>query len=233
MHPADVKSLTRDQKISALRYLMFLKEKRSSEVKGRGCTDERKQRVYKSKDEIHAPTVSTEAIFITAIFDTMEGRDVAVIGAFMQVNIDELIHVKLKGELVDLIVKLRPDYVQFITHARGKKVIYTELDKALYGTLQATLLFWKKLSGFLVKQLGFTINAYNSCVANKQIQGNQFTICWHVENLKLSHKSPKVVPSIIKKLQKEFGKESPLKVKQGKVFDDYLGMKRDFSTPGK
>eukprot|EP00957_Ditylum_brightwellii_P028037 2117083-Ditylum_brightwellii.AAC.1 len=106
MHPVDVKSLTRDQKISALRYLMFLKEKRSGEVKGRGCTDRRKQWVYKTKDKTHAPTVSTEAIFITAIFDAMEGRDVAVIdipGAFMQANINELIHVKLEGELVDLI----------------------------------------------------------------------------------------------------------------------------------
>eukprot|EP00957_Ditylum_brightwellii_P201717 15326891-Ditylum_brightwellii.AAC.1 len=77
MHPVDVKSLTRNQKISALRYLMFLKEKRSCEVKGRGCTDGRKQRVYKTKGKTHAPTVSTEAICITAIFDAMEGRDVA------------------------------------------------------------------------------------------------------------------------------------------------------------
>eukprot|EP00957_Ditylum_brightwellii_P196679 14985483-Ditylum_brightwellii.AAC.1 len=59
----------------------------------------------------------------------------------MQAKIDELIHVKLEGELVDLIVKLRPDYAQFITYDCGKKVIYTELDKAPYGTLQAALLF--------------------------------------------------------------------------------------------
>eukprot|EP00957_Ditylum_brightwellii_P078077 5935468-Ditylum_brightwellii.AAC.1 len=31
VHPVDIKSLTRDQKISALRYLMFLKGKRSGE----------------------------------------------------------------------------------------------------------------------------------------------------------------------------------------------------------
>eukprot|EP00957_Ditylum_brightwellii_P165229 12579973-Ditylum_brightwellii.AAC.1 len=35
MHPVDVKALTADQKYMALRYLMFLKEKRSGEVKGR------------------------------------------------------------------------------------------------------------------------------------------------------------------------------------------------------
>eukprot|EP00957_Ditylum_brightwellii_P115640 8820673-Ditylum_brightwellii.AAC.1 len=87
----------------ALRYLMFLKEKRSGEVKGRGCADGRKQRVYKTKEEAHAPTVSTEAMFLTAIIDAMEGRDVAIVdipGAFTQAKIDELVHV---NELVDLI----------------------------------------------------------------------------------------------------------------------------------
>eukprot|EP00957_Ditylum_brightwellii_P205573 15344455-Ditylum_brightwellii.AAC.1 len=95
MHPVDIKLLTKDQKISTLRYLMFLKEKRSGKVKGRGCTDGRKQWVYKTKHETHASTISKEAIFITAIFDAMENRDVAIIdipGSFMQAEIDELIH---------------------------------------------------------------------------------------------------------------------------------------------
>eukprot|EP00957_Ditylum_brightwellii_P087083 6628020-Ditylum_brightwellii.AAC.1 len=95
MYPVGVKSLTKDQKISALRYLMFLKEKRSGKVKGRGCADGRKQRVYKAKHETHAPIVSTEAMFITAIFDATENRDVAIVdipGAFMQAEINELIH---------------------------------------------------------------------------------------------------------------------------------------------
>jgi len=47
MHPVSEKSLTIEQK-AALRYLMFLKEKRSGEVKARGCADGRKQRVYKT-----------------------------------------------------------------------------------------------------------------------------------------------------------------------------------------
>eukprot|EP00957_Ditylum_brightwellii_P004401 334125-Ditylum_brightwellii.AAC.1 len=75
MHLVNIKLLTKDQKISAFRYLMFLKEKRSGKVKGKGCADGRKQRVYKTKHETYAPTVSTEAMFITAIFDAMENRD--------------------------------------------------------------------------------------------------------------------------------------------------------------
>ena len=236
MHPVDGKKLSREQKRAALRYLMFLKEKRSGEIKGRGCADGRKQRVYKSKEETHSPTVSTEAMFITAMFDAMEARDVAIVdipGAFMQVDIDELINIKLEGELVDLIVRIEPSYSKYIQVENGRRVIYAELDKALYGTMQAALLFWKRVTTFLVDTLGFTINPYDACVANKDVDGSQFTICWHVDDFKLSHRSAKVVSEIIQRLQDEFGKESPLTVQRGKVFDDYLGMRMDFSKKGK
>ena len=83
------------------------------------------------------------------------------------------------------------------SHERGKRVIYTDLDKALYGTLQAAVLFWRILSAFLIHDLGFTVNPYGSCVVNKQIDGGQFTICWQMDDLKLSHKSDHVVTDII------------------------------------
>jgi hypothetical protein len=39
--PQDVKTLTGDKKKSALKSLMFLKEKRCGTIKGRTCADER------------------------------------------------------------------------------------------------------------------------------------------------------------------------------------------------
>ena len=62
-----------------------------------------------------------------------------------------------------------------------------ELQKALYGTLQAAILFWKDLTKFLTEELGFIINLYDSCIVNKIIDGKQCTIIWHVDDLKLSH----------------------------------------------
>ena len=41
--------LTAAQKKAALRYLMFLKQKRCGRIKGRGCADGRKQRLWKSE----------------------------------------------------------------------------------------------------------------------------------------------------------------------------------------
>ena len=83
--------LTREDKKKALQYLMFLKEKRSGKIKGRGCADGRKQRLYKSKEETSLPTISLEALLITCIIDAMERRCVAtcdIPSAFMQADMD-------------------------------------------------------------------------------------------------------------------------------------------------
>ena len=135
MHGVRSSDLTRTQKHAALQYLMFLKQKRCGKVKGRGCADGRKQRVYKTKEDTSSPTISVEALFLTCLIDAMEDRSVAtcdVPGAFMQVDIDEQIHVRLDGELAELLMKVDPTYKQFVAYERNKPVIYTELDKALY-----------------------------------------------------------------------------------------------------
>ena len=67
---------------------------------------------------------------------------------------------------------------------------------------------------------GFTINPYDQCVANKQINGKQCTIVWHVDDLK------------IVRLNKKFGKESPLTTNRGKILE-YLGLTLDYSEKGR
>jgi len=83
---------------------------------------------------------------------------------------------------------------------------YVQLKKALYGTLQAALLFWKLLSDTL-QEWGFEINAYDQCVANKVIEGKQCTILWHVDDLKISHLSKHIVEDILRKLTNKFGQD--------------------------
>jgi len=111
-------------------------------------------------------------------------------------------------------------------------VMYVQLLKALYGTLQAALLFWQNLSSFLIDNLGFVSNRYDSCVVNKYINGKQCTIAWHVDDLKISHVDPAVVEDIIRLLNEQYGKEEPITVHRGQVHD-YLGMQLDFSQEGK
>jgi hypothetical protein len=233
--PVDGNNLTRDQKRASLRYLMFLTKKRCGRIKARGCADGRKQRDTTSKEDASAPTVAIESVLLSATIDAMEERDVATVdipGAFMQADIDEVIHVKFEGEIAEMLVRMDPKlYRKYVKDENGKTVLYVELLKALYGTLRAALLFWKLLSSKLVLW-GFTINPYDWCVANKMINGKQCTIMWHVDDLKISHVDPKVNTMIIGLIDAEFGKEAPITVTRGRVHD-YLGMTLDYTEKGK
>jgi hypothetical protein len=233
--PVDSNSLSKDQKKAALRYLMFLTKKRCGRIKARGCADGRKQRETTKKEDAAAPTVAIESVMLSATIDAMEERDVATVdipGAFMQADIDEVVHIRFEGKIAEMLVKMDPKmYRKYVKDENGKSVLYVELLKALYGTMRAALLFWQLLSSKL-ESWGFVINPYDWCVANKMINGKQCTILWHVDDLKISHVDEDVVTGVIEKITDQFGKEAPLTVTRGKVHD-YLGMTLDYSVKGK
>ena len=141
MIPVHKKCLTPEQRKEALAFLMFLKRKRCGKIKGRRCADGWKQRAYIAKEESTAPTVSTEAVFLTAVIDASENRDVAVLdvpGAFMQADIDELVHVRFTGEMVNMLLQIDKEINKdYVVMEKGEQVMYMELLKALYGTLHA------------------------------------------------------------------------------------------------
>jgi hypothetical protein len=233
--PKDPSTLSVQDKRNALEYLMFLEKKRCGKIKGRGCADGRKQRVYTAKEEASSPTVSIEALMLSCTIDAKEGRDVAtadIPGAFMQADMDEVVHMRLEGVMVELLLELDPKkYGSHVVEHHGKKVLYVQLMKALYGTLRAALLFWQKLTQTLTTW-GFKINQYDQCVANKMIHGNQCTVLWHVDDLKMSHKEPEVVSSILTMLEKEFGEEAPMTITRGTTHD-YLGMRIQYEADRK
>jgi hypothetical protein len=137
---------------------------------------------------------------MTCLIDAIERRDVATLdipGAFMQSEMEGLVIMKLEGVMAGVILKIDPaKYKKFTVHERGKAVVYVKLTKALYGTLQAALLFWQNLSSQLI-EWRFELNPYDFCVVNKTIDGGQCTIVWHVDDLKISHVSTKAVDTVI------------------------------------
>jgi len=68
-------------------------------------------------------------------------------------------------------------------------------------------------------------------VCNKDVNGHQMTIAWHVDDIKISHKSEDEVQWLISMIEAEFGKEAPLTQSTGKVLD-YLGMRFNFNVRG-
>ena len=77
--------------------------------------------------------------------------------------------------------------------------------------------------------MGFEVNPYDPCVANKIVDGTQMTVCWHVDDLKLSHADESKVTEVVDWLRKQYGE---LRVTRGKVHD-YLGMTLDYTEAGK
>lgn len=238
--PVNVNDLTPLEKKRALESLIFLVEKRDGRVKGRACANGSTQRDYINKEDAASPTAVTESILITATIDAKENRDVMsadIPNAFVQTdmiqNNNEQVVMKIRGALVDMLLELDPElYGPFVVYENGEKVLYVILLKALYGTLQAALLFYKKLKKDL-ESIGFKINPYDPCVANRTINGKQHTVTWHVDDLKSSHVDPKVNDEFFKWLEKMYGDPNvaPVKATRGKIHD-YLAMKLDFTTPG-
>ena len=82
--PKKVDSLTKEQRKNALPCLMFITEKNDGSVKGRCVVNGSKQEI--EKDDVSAPTISTDALFITLVIDASERRRVVtwdVPGAFL------------------------------------------------------------------------------------------------------------------------------------------------------
>ncbi len=97
--------------------------------------------------------------------------------------------------------------------------------------MKSALLFYRKLVADLTS-LGFKINPYDPCVANKVINGKQMTICWHVDDLFIGHVDPKVVTTFLDWLAKRYNTDDKkLNVVRGPRHD-YLGMNLDLSQQG-
>jgi hypothetical protein len=150
---------------------------------------------------------------------------------------DYRVIVRLRGRIVDILCEIASEtYLPFVTaNKKGERILIVQCMNALYGTMVASLLYYKKFVRGL-KQEGFRLNPYDACVANKRVDGKVLTILFHVDDCKISHKSSKVVDDAIEWLRAEYevifeDGTGGMKVRRGKVHD-YVGMRIDYSTKG-
>jgi hypothetical protein len=57
--------------------------------------------------------------------------------------------------------------------------------------------------------MGFDINPYDPCVANKMVNSTQMTIRWHMDELMMSHVSRDKIMKIVQEIKISMGKISP------------------------
>ena len=229
--PIHATSLTETQRNSALRIINLIKEKRNGRLKGRSVADGRPQRAFYTKDETSSPTATPESVLLTALIDAVEDRHVVVAdvtGAYLNANMDNFVLIRLSGDDVDMMCKANPDYKKFVTKNNGRRTLFLQLKKALYGCVKSALL-WYRLFRDTLQDLGFTLNPYDPCVANANIKGSQCTIVWYVDDNKISHKDQAVVNDLIQCIEAKFGHMTKTEGDE----HEFLGMKLQFDRKNK
>ena len=237
--PLSVKELTPEERRKAMEAILFLTEKRDGSKKGRLVYNGKPSREWLREDTA-SPTAILEGLLLTAVIDMKERRDIMtsdIPNAFIQTEMpkvkkgEQRVTMKITGVLVDMIVQLNPTtYGGFVVFEKGRKVLYVQVMRAIYGMLVSSLLWYKKFRREL-EEYGFEFNPYDPCVANKMVNGKQHTIRFHVDDLMSTHVDPKVNDEFLKWLNSKYGKYGEVKGLRGK-YHDFLGIHFDFRTPG-
>ena len=121
-----------------------------------------------------------------------------------------------------------------ILHIRTIQRYYVlKWNKHYMGMMLSSLLFYKHFLKDL-KSIDFVVNPYDICVANRDINGHQQTVTWHVNDVKISHKSSKNNKEFCNWCEQKYWSnlDADVKLKEGKNHD-YLGMTLHYSIKGK
>ena len=119
----------------------------------------------------------------------------------MHAYMKDFILIKFTGHSVDILYNTNPAYEEQVVEEHDKRVLYLRLRKALYGCVMSALLWYELFAGTL-RGIGFTINPYEPCIANKTINGKQCTITWYVDDVKVSHAEEAAVKDIMGKISR-------------------------------
>jgi hypothetical protein len=191
--PMHWKSLTADQRKKVLESHIFVERKQDGILKARQAAGGNKQQGYIMKEDASSPTISSEAVRLTCVVNANENREVAIVdipNAFVQTVVEDKKDralIRIRGPLVNILVTIAPDvYGPYETVGKkGEKQLLVQCLTALYGTMVALLYYKKSVKS--LKSKGFKLNPYDLCVAIKQVKGGQLTVCFHVDDCKISH----------------------------------------------
>ena len=124
-----------------------------------------------------------------------------------------------------MFIQIDPTYAQYL-ETNGSMTV--QLDKALYGCVEASALWYKDLRNKLL-QNGFQQNPYDLCVYNKVGEdGKQITIVVHVDDLMVTSVSRLHIDAFGTYLKSVYPET---KTSIGRVLD-YVGMTFDFIKEG-
>ena len=182
--------------------------------------------------DIAGPTSTTASILSVAAIAAAEDRKVMTIdvgGAFLNADIKwtgVLVHVRLDKIMTGFLIEIEPEFRKFVNED-GSCVV--ELDKALYGTLEAAKLWYDNISAKLIAD-GFDPNPYDPCVFNKiNLDGLQITVVLYVDDLMVTCEDERELDAFATFLRTSYAGD--ITEHRGDVAE-YLAMTFDFRTRG-
>ena len=116
--------LIKEGRTKALKYLMYLKEKRDGRIKGRGYVGSRQQQEYTKKSDTSLPTTLLAALLLTCTVDAFKRRDITTVdtpGALLQTKMpkgEDVVYIILYGQRAELLAKIAPGTHQEYVHQR-------------------------------------------------------------------------------------------------------------------
>ena len=129
---------------------------------------------------------------------------------------------RIEGVLAERLAKLDPTYAPFMDN-RGSIVV--QLKKALYGTVQASKLWYEMLTKELLDQ-GFEQNPYDKCVLNKTVGDHQVTLALHVDDMLVTSKDKKDLDTLAAAIMTRWDNST----RHDGPIVDFVGMTFDYST---
>jgi hypothetical protein len=223
-------SLTKSQLKRIIRSSCFMKPKAVDGIiamlKARVVAGGNNQdRSIYDESQTSSPTASTAAILTVIAQAAAKGHKVMTfdIGqAFLNADMVQDVFVYLSKEVATILVERDPSYAKFV-EPNGQ--ILVKLDKALYGCIESSKLWYEHFKGTL-ESLGYKANPMDPCVFNrKNADGTFTTIVIYVDDALVTSPEQAALDELAKQMKKRYG---VVTVKTGDIHH-YLGMKLDFS----
>jgi hypothetical protein len=232
IQPVDWRTLTQQQRTKMINSSMFLKEKYLADT---GELDKLKARLvgggnYQSREDygdIASPTVGLSHVFVVATLAAFERRHVATLdikGAYLNAHMpkepEKALYMWLTRSASAIVIRDHPQFAPFIA-PDGR--IPVKLLRALYGTLEASKLWFDHITATLT-QYGLKPNPSGECVFNVTIDGEELTVLLYVDDLFTTCTSKKLLQHFIKYIQDKYKDTT---VHYGYIHN-YLGMTFEF-----
>jgi hypothetical protein len=211
-HGVHLRNMTKVQRRAIIRSSMFLKDKYFAS----GAFEKFKPRLVAGGDQqdrtmyedLSAPTAATSNVFAMAALAARENRVVAAVdigGVYLNASMVEsgvIVHMRLDRVMTEILVKIDPEFKEFVAED-GSSVV--QLDKALYGCVEAARFFWYLMLREKLEAYGFVANPEEPCVFNKRnAAGLQISLTLHVDDLLTTCKSEAEIDLFFAYLRTQF-----------------------------